>query len=116
MKEKSLNVNQICAFLLAVIPLTKLITAPAVFAGYCNEQLWQPLVILALFDILLIFIFVFTIKKHNNRTFFDILSDSYSPNFAKTVFFYITVLQKKHKFKKLQFFEVLFLSYLRFSF
>lgn len=87
MKEKSLNVNQICAFLLAVIPLTKLITAPAVFAGYCNEQLWQPLVILALFDILLIFIFVFTIKKHNNRTFFDILSDSYSPNFAKTVFF-----------------------------
>ena len=38
MKEKSLNVNQICAFLLAVIPLTKLITAPAVFADYCNED------------------------------------------------------------------------------
>ena len=87
MKENQINVKQLCAIFLAFTPITKIITAPAVFAGYCNEKLWQPILILALFDLVLFALLTRIVKKHEGKTFFEILSESFTPTFAKIIFF-----------------------------
>ena len=56
MNKSQLNAKQICALFIAICPLTKLITAPAVFSGYCEEKLWQPLILLFAIDFLLLFL------------------------------------------------------------
>lgn len=87
MKEKSITTNQICALFIALIPLTKLITAPAVLSGYLQERLWHPLILLFALDIALIFLFLYFERKHSSATFFEILSNNYSKGVAKGIFF-----------------------------
>lgn len=88
MEQNKLNVKQICSVFLAVTPLVKIVTAPAVFSSYCNEKLWQPFLILLAFD-LAFFCVIFAIATKNpSKTFFQILCENYSPSFAKTIMFF----------------------------
>lgn len=86
MNKPKLNGFQICALFIAICPLIKLITAPAVFAGYCGEKLWQPLLINFSADLLLLFLCMHLSKKYQNLTFFEILTKRYSLTFAKIIF------------------------------
>ena len=86
MSKTQLNAKQICSLFIAVCPLTKLITAPAVFSGYCQEKLWQPLFLNFAVDFLLIFLCFTIYKRHPNQTFFEILSKTYGKIFAKAIF------------------------------
>ena len=87
MKEKSITVNQISAIFIAILPLIKLITAPAVFSGYSNEKLWQPLFLLIVIDLLMILFYLYIDKKFNGQSFYEILTTSYGSIVAKIVFF-----------------------------
>ncbi len=87
MRKNQINPKQLCAIFLALMPLTKIISAPSVFAGLCNEKLWQPLLLLFFADLCLIFLLFLTIKKHEGKSFFQILCEVYNPTFAKCVFF-----------------------------
>jgi hypothetical protein len=86
-KEKSITVNQISAIFIAILPLIKLITAPAVFSGYLNEKLWQPLLFLVVIDILMLLFYLYIDKKFNGQSFYEILTTSYGSIVAKIVFF-----------------------------
>lgn len=87
MIKNQLKTRQICAIFIAILPLTKIVSAPSVFSKICGEMLWQPLVILCLLDLLLITFFCLIMKKHPNKSAFEILSENYSVTFAKIVFF-----------------------------
>ncbi len=87
MKKNQINIKQLCAIFLALMPITKIITAPSIFAGACNEKLWQPLLILFFADLCLIFLLFLITKKHEGKSFFQILYEVYNPTFAKAVFF-----------------------------
>jgi hypothetical protein len=86
MSKTKLNAKQICALFIAVCPLTKLISAPAVFSGYCNEKLWQPLILNFTVDFLLISLCFYLCKRNPGKTFFEILSDCYGLIFTKIIF------------------------------
>lgn len=86
MNKSKINAQQICALFIAVCPLIKLITAPAVFAGYCGEKLWQPLLINFTADLLIILLCMHLSKKYEGLSFFEILSQRYSLSFAKIIF------------------------------
>ncbi len=71
MKKNQINIKQLCAIFLALMPITKIITAPSIFAGACNEKLWQPLLILFFADLCLIFLLFLITKKHEGKSFFS---------------------------------------------
>ena len=87
MIKEEIKSKQIRALFIALLPLTKLITAPAVFSGYCQEKLWQPLLILFVFDLLLLLLLLYAQKKNGDLTFFEILTKNFSANFAKVIYF-----------------------------
>ena len=86
MNKSQLNAKQICALFIAICPLTKLITAPAIFSCYCEEKLWQPLILLFAIDFLLLFLCFYLCKRHPNQSFFEILTSRYGAPFAKVIF------------------------------
>ncbi len=84
--EKQIKTSQICAIFIALLPLTKVVCAPAYFAKVCAEKLWQPLVILLIFDLILLFVCYCIFKKHKEKSFYDILCNAYCKPFANAIF------------------------------
>lgn len=78
--------RQICTVFLAFMPIIKIVSAPAVLSGICGEKLWQPLVILFVLDIALIFFLLGEAKRSGSETFFAILENSFSKGFARVVY------------------------------
>lgn len=84
--KSELKAKQISAFFIALLPLTKIISAPAYFAKNCAEKIWQPLVLLLLFDLLLLLVWHFIHKKHPEENFYEILEKNLGLFTAKTIF------------------------------
>ena len=87
MIKNQIKLRQICLLFITLLPLTKIITAPSVFARFCGEKLLQPLIILCVLDLCLIAIFCLILKRHENKSAYQILSENYSEWFAKIIFF-----------------------------
>ena len=99
MIKNQIKLRQICALFIALLPLTKIITAPSVFARFCGEKLLQPLIVLCVLDLCLIAIFCLILKRHENKSAYQILSENYSEWFAKIIFFiYALFFQQNHLF------------------
>ncbi|MBR3863680.1 MAG: GerAB/ArcD/ProY family transporter [Clostridia bacterium] len=84
--KKQIKTGQICAIFIALLPLTKVVCAPSYFAKNCGEKLWQPLIILLLLDLLLLLTCYFIYKKHDNKSFYEILISVYGKPFANGIF------------------------------
>lgn len=91
MVRNDVKVRQICSIFIAFLPLCKLVSAPAVFAGFCGEKLWQPLILYFIADALLLALILLMAKKNPQTAFFDILKREYSESFARAVFFVYSV-------------------------
>ena len=91
MNKNNIKVKQICALFICLLPLSKIVSAPAMIAETYAEKMWLPP--LVWFSLELLFIgFVFVLDKiHGGKTFFDILSNEYGENFAKAVYFFYGV-------------------------
>lgn len=87
MQKTTLTAKHICAIFIAFLPLAKIISAPSYLAKLNGERLWQPLVILLIFDVLLLAFLLFVCKKHKGKSFYEILSENYSTIFAKIIVF-----------------------------
>ena len=81
------TLKQICALFIALLPLTKIVSAPSVMAGFCEEKLWVPLVLTLISDIALICLIIYVCKRHSYKNAYQILCESYSEGFAKIIFF-----------------------------
>ncbi len=91
MNKNSIKVKQICALFICLLPLSKIVSAPAIIAKNYAEKIWFPPLVWFLFELLFIgFVFVLD-KMHGGKTFFDILSSEYSENFAKAIYFFYGV-------------------------
>lgn len=87
MVKNNIKLKQICSMFIALLPLSKIVSAPSVFAKFCGEKLWQPLVILLIFDLLLLFVFCTVSKMHEGKSAYTILKENYSEWVAKIVLF-----------------------------
>ncbi|MBQ7408615.1 MAG: GerAB/ArcD/ProY family transporter [Clostridia bacterium] len=90
MQKNDIKIKQVCALFIAFLPLTKIITAPSVFALNCGEKLWQPLIILLSLDLILLLFLIYVCKKNGNKSFFNVLNEA-SPTLAKGVFFIYSI-------------------------
>lgn len=89
--KNQIKCKQICALFIGILPLIKFVTAPSYFASICKEKLWQPIVILFALDFFILLICLIAVKKHHNKSFGQILSDTYGNFFAKFIFFIYAV-------------------------
>lgn len=87
MNKNNIKIKQICALFICLLPLTKIVCAPAMITKLFKQNMWIPPLIW--FTLELLFIgFVFLLDKiHGGKTFFEILTDCYGELFAKIVYF-----------------------------
>ena len=87
MIKNQIKLRQICALFIALVPLTKIVSAPSIFARFCGEKLLQPLFVLCILDLCLIALFCLILKRNEGKSAYQILSEGYSELFAKVIFF-----------------------------
>ena len=87
MNKNNIKIKQICALFVCLLPLTKIVCAPAMIAKTFEQNMWIPPLVWFALEILFIgFVFILD-KMHGGKTFFDILKDCYGEFFAKSIYF-----------------------------
>lgn len=69
---KQLKTRQICFFLIAFLPVTKIFTLPSILAENSAEDMWLSALFSLIFDFLTLLAVVFTCRK-TNMSFFELL-------------------------------------------
>ena len=78
--------RQICFFVLAFLPITKIFSLPSLIAGYSNEDMWISALINLLIDFLTLIPIVIACKK--SRTgFFELMENTFGKLFSKVILF-----------------------------
>lgn len=85
MKEK-INTSKICALFVALLPILKIVSAPAMLAEKHNEKLWLAPLLCFLLDLILISLLFYAFKKHKFKNAYEILNQTYSKVIANTIF------------------------------
>ena len=77
--QYQLKSRQVCFFLIAFMPISKLFVLPSILAGFSAEDMWLSTVFNLFLDFLTLLAVVYACKK-SKKTFFNLLED----NFGKT--------------------------------
>lgn len=94
MQTKFLKSRQICFFLIAFLPITKIFSLPSIVAGFANEDMWISVLITLTIDFLTLI--PITIACKNAKTnFFEILQNNFGKFASKLIlvlyFIYFTL-------------------------
>lgn len=82
--EYSIKTRQICFFLIAFLPITKMFMMPSIVAGISGEDMWISTIFNLFLDWVTIF-FLITFCKNEQGDFFDIV-EKYFGKATKTIF------------------------------
>lgn len=82
--EQQLKTRQICFFLLAFIPLSKVFALPSLLAKTAGEDLWLCTLILVIFDLLTLAVIVYACKK-SQCDFFTLLENNFGKIGSKII-------------------------------
>ncbi len=85
MNNDNLKTSQISCFFLFLVPLTKLIILPSIFAKHVKEACWLCATFCFLPDLLMAFVLILANKKHG-KPFFSIAKDYAGKVFSKIIF------------------------------
>ena len=77
--QYQLKSRQVCFFLIAFMPISKLFVLPSILAGFSAEDMWLSTVFNLFLDFLTLLAVVYACKK-SKQTFFNLLEN----NFGKT--------------------------------
>ena len=83
--KKQLAIRQICFFIIAFLPTTKLFMMPSVVAKFANEDMWISIFINLSIDFFTIAMLTLACKK-SNLTFFEILEKAFGKAISKIIF------------------------------
>lgn len=78
--------RQICFFVLAFLPITKIFSLPSLIAGYSNEDMWISTLVNLLIDFLTLIPIVIACKK-SKTGFFESLEKIFGKLFSKVILF-----------------------------
>lgn len=78
--------KQICLLFMTVIPSTKLLILPTVYAHYAAQDAWLAGAINLILDAMLLVVLLAVIKKFNGKTFFEVLELSLGKWVARAVY------------------------------
>ena len=82
--QYSIKTRQICFFLIAFLPITKMFMLPSVVAGIAGEDMWISTILNLFLDWTTIF-FLLTFLKNEKGDFFDVI-EKYFGKTTKTIF------------------------------
>lgn len=93
--KKQLTTRQICFFIIAFLPVTKLFMMPSVAAKFANEDMWISVFINLSLDFLTIIALTYACKK-SSVTFFTLLERTFGKTGSKIIlcFYYIMFFLK----------------------
>ena len=87
-----LNTRQVCFFIIAFLPITKIFSLPSLIANISREDMWLSILIsLALDFITLIPIIIAC--KNAKKGFIELLEDTIGKNFSKFILFSFALLK-----------------------
>lgn len=87
MSEKyPLNTRQVCFFLIAFLPITKIFSLPSLIAGISKEDTWLSILFSLFLDFLTLIPIIIACKKAN-KGFFELLDDTLGKTMSKIVLF-----------------------------
>ncbi len=92
MSEYKMSVRQICFTIIAFFTSTKMIFLAAVTSEYAGKSLWISALINFFADGIIIYIILLIGERFPNKTFFEIIRDSFGNFVAKTVYFILAVV------------------------
>ncbi len=81
-----LKVRQICLLFIGLLPLTKLFTMPSILATVANQDMWLSVLFSIILDLITICILLY-ISSKTQKTYFEILRDTFGKLTAKIIFF-----------------------------
>lgn len=84
--KKQLTTRQICFFIIAFLPVTKMFMMPSVVAKFAKEDMWISILINLSLDFLTIAGLTYVCKK-SNLTFFQLLENSFGKIASKIILF-----------------------------
>ena len=83
--------KQLCMLLVTLIPASKFLILPALYAGLAGQDAWFAALVNFLADGLLLAACLFFVKRFEGDTFYDVLERSLGRVFARIVFFLYAV-------------------------
>lgn len=89
--KKQLTIRQICFFIIAFLPVSKLFMMPSVVAKFAKEDMWISIFINLALDFLTIVALTYTCKK-SNMTFFEMLENAFGKTASKVILFFYFLL------------------------
>lgn len=81
---KQLKTRQVCFFLIAFLPITKLFSLPSLLAKSAGHDMWISVLISLLLDFITLLPIVFACKRAR-KSLFEILEDTFSKTGAKAI-------------------------------
>ena len=85
--RKQLTTRQICLFIIAFLPVTKLFMMPSVVAKFAQEDMWISILINLALDFLTICALTYTCKK-SKMNFFELLENAFGKTASKIILFF----------------------------
>ncbi len=97
-QTKSLKSRQICLFIIAFLPVSKLFMMPSIASKFAGEDMWISVLINLLLDFATVMILSISFKKHN-LNFFELLENTFGKTISKIIlafyflaFFFKTII------------------------
>ena len=83
---KQLKLRQVCLFLIAFVPVTKIFLLPSVLSALSNEDLWISATVVFLFEALTIAVLLF-VSFNTHSDYYSLLKMNFNDIIAKAVYF-----------------------------
>ena len=81
------NKKQVCALLFTIIPSSKFLVLPTLYAAYAKQDAWFAGLINLIADGILVAVIVAFISVYEGQTFFDVLENTFNKKVARAVYF-----------------------------
>ena len=81
-----INKKQVCALLFTLIPASKFLLLPSVYARFAHQDAWLAGLINCLMDGLLLAAALVFIKRFKGKTFFKVIEDTSGAGFARAIY------------------------------
>jgi len=80
------NVRNVCLFLIAFVPVTKIFLLPSIMAQFAFSDMWISALLNVALDTLTLFCALSLWKRYEGRDFYNILADNFGKTAAKIVY------------------------------
>lgn len=87
MNKYEIDKKQVCALLLTIVPSSKFLILPTLYASFAKQDAWFAGLLDCLLDGALLTVALVFINKYEDKTFFEVIEGRFGKTFARVVYF-----------------------------